>query len=328
MRRTPSFICLLVLLSVAGCALASIGRIESAISRYNENIGRVRIGMSEQEVRNILGDPSPPGYVYPLERTTLSDQTPVTILYYRTARIPDGLTTDDEMTPFLFTGDRLRAFGWRAVRVYRPGSEGQASTGTCFAVRPNGVILTAYHLIVGAKSIHVRSNDGIVREAKLLAFAAGNDIAILQIDSPTPNFLPLAPAGSVRSGDYVFTMGYPATDLLGQEPKFTEGSISSLSGPGGEASLLQVSVPVQPGNSGGPLVNERGEVVGVLTSTAAVQVFLSATGTLPQNVNWAVKTDYARPMFDVPIVKSVAGTRTQAIAWTRNAICKVEASPR
>jgi len=123
-------------------------------------------------------------------------------------------------------------------------------------------------------------------------------------------------------------MGYPVADVMGQEPKFTEGSVSALSGIGGEAALLQISVPIQPGNSGGPLVNERGEVVGVVTSTAAVRTFFAVTGTLPQNVNWAVKADYARLMFNAPGVKSLAVSREQAIQWTRGAICLVEATSR
>lgn len=188
--------------------------------------------------------------------------------------------------------------------------------------------MTAYHVVQDAKSVRVHLADRAVAEAKVEKVSPQNDLAVLRINVQTPYFLPLAPAGSVHVGDRVFTMGYPAASLLGQEPKFTEGSVSALSGLGGEAALLQVSVPVQPGNSGGPLVNERGEVVGVVTSTAAVEAFLSATGTLPQNVNWAVKADYARPLYDVPTVKSLAGSRAHAIEWARRAICLVEASSR
>lgn len=115
----------------------------------------------------------------------------------------------------------------------------RTTTGTCFAVHQNGILLTAYHVVAGAKSIRVRLTDGTVRNAKLETFTAGNDLAIIRIDFHTPYFLPLAPPRSVRVGDYVFTMGYPAADLLGREPKFTEGSVSSLSGVGGDASLLQ-----------------------------------------------------------------------------------------
>ncbi len=225
------------------------------------------------------------------------------------------------MVPINYSASQFPPPGKKIVPEIR------TATGTCFAVHQNGILLTAYHVVKDAKSIRVRLTDGTVKKAKLETFTARNDLAIIRIDFHTPHFLLLAPPRSVHVGDRVFTMGYPAAKLLGQEPKFTDGSISSLSGVGGEASLLQISVPVQPGNSGGPLVNERGEVVGVVTSTAAVQAFLSATGTLPQNVNWAVKADYARTMFNAPKMKSLAATRSHAIEWVRRAICMVEANP-
>ena len=75
--------------------------------------------------------------------------------------------------------------------------------------------------------------------------------------------------------------------------KYTDGSISSLSGIQGDATFFQISVPIQPGNSGGPLVNQEGNVVGIVTATAAVEAFYQATGSMPQNVNWAVKGAYA-----------------------------------
>ena len=209
-----------------------------------------------------------------------------------------------------------------------PRPKGKEASGTCFAVRPNGLLLTAYHVVEDAESIRVHLADGTVTEAKVQTFTAQNDLAILRVNSPTPYFLPLAPTGSVQMGDHVFTIGYPVRHVLGQEPKFTEGSVSALSGLRGEVALLQMSVPIQPGNSGGPLVNERGEVVGVVTSSAAVKAFLSVTGTLPQNINWAVKADYARLLFNPPTVKPLEVNRSQAIDRTRRAICFVEVTLR
>jgi len=101
-------------------------------------------------------------------------------------------------------------------------------------------------------------------------------------------------------GDPVFTMSYPTPDLLGTDPKYTNGTISALSGIRGDASFLQMSVPVQPGNSGGPLVNEDGDVIGVVVATAAAPTFIEATDSIPQNVNWAVKSVFASVLFTPP----------------------------
>ncbi len=212
------------------------------------------------------------------------------------------------------------------IAVLKGGPGTSATNGTCFAVNQNGTLLTAYHIVQDATSIRVHLEDGTVTEATVKTFNAKRDLAILRIDPSTPDFLPLAPTGSVNLGEQVFTMGYPAPELLGQEPRFTDGSVSALSGPEGEVGLLQISVPVQPGNSGGPLVNERGEVVGIVTSTTAVEAFLSKTGALPQNVNWAVNVDYARRLFASPTVESATVSREDAIENVRRALCMVETS--
>jgi len=139
-------------------------------------------------------------------------------------------------------------------------------------------------------------------------------------------YLSLARPRSLKIGDPVFTVGFPATNLLGSEPKFTDGSVSALSGLRGEATVIQTSVPIQPGNSGGPLLTNEGSVVGVVTSTAAVQAFLSVTGTLPQNVNWAVKSEYATPLFDQPTPQPPATSRGDAIDRALKATCLIEAT--
>lgn len=155
--------------------------------------------------------------------------------------------------------------------------------------------------------------------------AANTDLVVLRVSRPTPHFLSLAKPRSVRVGDSVFTIGFPATTILGNEAKFTDGSISALSGIGGEATFLQVTVPVQPGNSGGPLTNNEGQVVGIMTSSAAIRPFIAETGTLPQNVNWAVKSDYALPLFESPAAQSFARSRSETIDRAMKATCQLEA---
>lgn len=200
-----------------------------------------------------------------------------------------------------------------------------SKTGTCFAVGPNGTILTAYHVINGATNILVQLSDGTFHEATLQQGSASIDLAVLQLRELTLHFLNLAIVGAAQVGDHVFTVGYPAQSVLGHEPKYTDGSISSLSGPSGEATLMQISVPVQPGNSGGPLVNERGQVIGIITSTAAAIPFLRATGGLPQNVNWAVKAEFVQPFLQGIDARPLeAANLSDAIARAQKAICLVE----
>ncbi len=129
-------------------------------------------------------------------------------------------------------------------------------------------------------------------------------------------------------GDRVFTIGFPARRMLGDNPKFADGAISGeMRGPKNEP-LLVTSVPTQAGNSGSPLVNEAGQVVGLLIGSASHGAFLKWTGQRPQNVNFAVPVLALAPLVrdarNVSEGASAADRRT-AIERTRAAICLVEA---
>lgn len=206
----------------------------------------------------------------------------------------------------------------QAKRAHRERS------GSCFFVSSHGVTITNHHVIEGAAELAVLTPNGDRFKAEVTSQSASTDLAILQTNRQTPDYLSLSAPRSAKTGMEVFTIGYPVSWVLGNEPKFTEGAISSLSGVQGEAAYLQISVPIQPGNSGGPLVNEMGEVVGIVTSSAAIEAFLGVTGTLPQNVNWAVKSDYAELLFDQPPRRLKTSTREEAITRAIKASCRVE----
>jgi len=168
-----------------------------------------------------------------------------------------------------------------------------AGSGTGFFVSSDGYVVTNHHVIEGANKITVTTPSGESFEAKVVSTSTSTDLALLRISYQTKNYLTFTNSGSADIGDQVFTLGYPVSDILGKEVKYTDGSISSLSGLQGDATFFQISVPIQPGNSGGPLVNADGDVVGVVTATAAVEAFYASVGVMPQNVNWAVKGAYA-----------------------------------
>ncbi len=206
-----------------------------------------------------------------------------------------------------------------------PSEVSGVKTGTGFVVDNSGLVLTAYHVVEGATDIAAQMADGAWVSLSIRAFARSTDLAVLGAAHALMGALPIAHPNSVGLGDEVFTIGFPVVGLLGDQPKYSNGSISSLAGLQGDNSYLQVSVPVQPGNSGGPLCNERGEVVGVLTSTAAVDYFLGQTGTLPQNVNWAVKIEYALPLLGAMAQNGSSATATTALERTRDGVCLIVA---
>ena len=117
--------------------------------------------------------------------------------------------------------------------------------------------------------------------------------------------LPVLASRGVRLGSTVATVGFPNIGLQGFAPKLAKGEIASLSGASDDARYFQISVPVQPGNSGGALVDERGNVVGVVAAKLSARAALSASGALPENVNYAVKSSYLLSFLEsVPEVAS------------------------
>ena len=224
-------------------------------------------------------------------------------------------------------GHSLAAFG--GSNAYAGADDvapttGDVSSGTGFFVGPEGQMLTSFHVVDGAREIACRRPDGEIISAFVVRASPSNDIAVLQADVRPTHYLGLAPPDSLHHGDRVFTIGFPVADILGPEPRFTDGTVSALSVAGDDA-FVQISVPIQPGNSGGPLVTETGDVVGIIAATAAIEPFYRGTGALPQNVNWAVKADYARPMLRA-VARPTARTRQEAIERVRQSVCLVVAA--
>ena len=163
------------------------------------------------------------------------------------------------------------------------------SLGTGFAINPSRVV-TALHVVKGMSVVQVRFGSADWINAEVNKTSSSTDVAVLVPKVPVSTYLKMSRGLDTAQGDRVFTIGYPAVAILGREPKYTEGVVSSLSGLDNDDCMLQTSVAVQPGSSGGPLVREDGVVIGMVTSTAAVKNFLAVTGALPQNVNWAIKS--------------------------------------
>jgi hypothetical protein len=122
--------------------------------------------------------------------------------------------------------------------------------------------------------------------------AAANDLALLKAEGKFSPF-PVAASRGVKLGGTVVTVGFPNIGLQGFAPKLAKGEIASLSGAGDDARYFQISVSRQRGsNSGGALVDERGNVVGVVSAKLNARAALAASGSLPENVNYAVKSSY------------------------------------
>jgi len=147
--------------------------------------------------------------------------------------------------------------------------------------------LTNFHVVEDTENLSVRTRNGAV-PATIVKVDKTNDLALLKV-SGAFQALPIATPADARLGQSVFTIGFPNPDMQGIEPKLTRGEISSMAGMMDDPRHFQISVPVQPGNSGGPLVDLRGNVVGIVSMRLGDLRALKSTGALPQNVNYAIK---------------------------------------
>jgi S1-C subfamily serine protease len=162
-------------------------------------------------------------------------------------------------------------------------------SGTAFFVSEAGHLVTNYHVIAGAERIQVVLDGEELLTAELVAEDEANDLAVLRVPAIRP-VLHVRRRPALAKGQQVFTLGYPLLGLQGREQKATFGRINSLTGLRGDERYAQVDVPIQPGNSGGPLLNTAGEVVGVMTAMLSQQAAFETAGVLPQNVNYALKS--------------------------------------
>ena len=179
------------------------------------------------------------------------------------------------------------------IRDYPPISEYEKIqkaewSGTGFAIA-DGYVVTNYHVTKGAKSIRIKGINGDMSESYksfVVASDKEHDISIIKVVDKDFEGFGTIPYNigkvTVDVGDDVFVLGYPMTATMGEEIKLTDGKISAASGYKGDESMYQISAPVQQGNSGGPLFNSDGTVIGIVCAKHADA----------ENANYAIKVSY------------------------------------
>ncbi len=181
------------------------------------------------------------------------------------------------------------------------------SSGSGFRVA-RGAIVTNHHVIDGCSRLRVNGTAAQVRGSD-----ARSDLALLGVDLPGPSVSLRAQRAAV--GEPVAVAGYPLRGLLSGF-NMTTGTLSSLSGLGGDTRYLQITAPVQPGNSGGPMLDSAGNLMGVVVSKLDAIRLARITGDIPQNVNFAIHANVLRSFLDANSVDYESANSDKPLAPT------------
>jgi S1-C subfamily serine protease len=174
--------------------------------------------------------------------------------------------------------------------------------GAGFVISTSGHIVTNNHVVSDCVGdIHGNLTGESAMTLRVVSTDETNDLALLQAPRSFKEAAPIR-GTAVHSGDSIIAIGYPFHGLLTSDFTVTTGIVSSLSGILNDTRFLQISAPVQPGNSGGPLLDTSGNVVGVVAAKINAMKFAKATGDIPENINFAIKTGAVRDFLDNSVV--------------------------
>ena len=165
------------------------------------------------------------------------------------------------------------------------------NSGTAFYINKSGQMITAAHVLRDCLVLEAQK-DGVTMPLKPKVSSNLLDLAVVESGKPTDRALPLRIGQILTLGEGVTNVGYPLQGLLADSPNLTRGNVSARAGMKGSVGLFQFSAPIQPGSSGGPVVSDGGELLGVTVSSLNAGALIKE-GLLPQNVNFALEAKYA-----------------------------------
>ena len=249
---------------------------------------RKRIGSIQRQLASLGYDPGPAdGILGPRTRDAM-----------RTFQAKEGLPATGAVST-VFEEALRSALAGRDTSAQDTSPFELVSSGSGFIVSNQGHVLTNDHVIAECRDVRIP----LSRSAAVVARDAGSDLALLKIPPAEVGDVARFRQGrGIRSGDDVVVVGFPLRGLLASEANVTRGAVSALAGPKEDRRLFQLTAPVQPGNSGGPVLDASGNVVGVVMAKLNALQIARTTGDIPQNVNFAVSAGTVRSFLDTQSV--------------------------
>ena len=189
----------------------------------------------------------------------------------------------------------------------------KGSTGTGFFITQQGHILTNAHVVENCTSVVIQQQGAGASTVPIVAVDKQNDLALLRTETHPTAIAALRGNRPVRPGESVVAYGFPLNGLVSSGGVLTTGTVSALAGVRDDTRYFQISAPLQPGNSGGPLLDTTGTVIGVNSASLGNRA-ARAIGTIPQNVNFAIKSDVVRAFLSTQgIAPETGGARELAV---------------
>jgi S1-C subfamily serine protease len=207
------------------------------------------------------------------------------------------------------------------------------TSGSGFFVSRSGHVITNQHVVSDCKEVTLGDNADKQVQADVLEKDARNDLALLKISSlkmasaETKSLIqklgvkivPLASDGLLRSddvdlGEDVLVAGYPYGEIFSNTINVTKGIVSANRGLGGDTGQFQIGAAVQPGNSGGPIYDENGSIVGVVVSQLNKMKFAKMSGSIPENVNFGIKASTVRQFLSSSGLPTKWSNRSKAMS--------------
>jgi uncharacterized protein len=185
-----------------------------------------------------------------------------------------------------------------------PNSLNVVATGSGFYIS-NAALLTNYHVVKGCRSVSIAGNAALV-----VSVDSQNDLPVLSAPQRAGDVATLRASPMVRAGERVVAVGFPLAGFLAEQANVTTGDVSSLAGIGDDSRYLQITAPVQPGNSGGPLFDASGNVIGVVSAKLDAIKVAGITGDIPENVNFALNASVVRTFLDAHNIPYKTATST------------------
>jgi len=172
------------------------------------------------------------------------------------------------------------------------------SIGAGIIVSPEGLVLTNHHVAQTCTSITVLDAGRERAKATVVGADIANDLALLRAERAFPTVASFRRGAPLQAGESVTVVGFPLASVLGFEPNVNFGYVSATGGLRGDSTRFQISAPIHKGNSGGPILDQAGQVIGIVTSKLDALAVQKRTGDLPQNISFGVKGEVAQAFLE------------------------------